>query len=332
MKRLARIAVGLAAPILVVLLSGALYEHEARARVAAEYPPAGKLVDIGGRRLQIDCRGTGTPVVVFEAGRDLQGSLSWYRVHDKVAAITRACAYSRAGILWSDSKPPPNTAKGAAQDLHNLLHAANEPGPFVLVGHSAGGPGILVYTKYYPAEVRGLVFVDASHPAQFQRLTAVPGLQIPKMPAWDRFVRDFAWAGSIRLRPQPPPFDSSDAARIVNAYGPYSYVSVTREIESDEEWFAEAATVHSLGSRPVYVLSGMKPSAQRLGITLESEQIRLRLWRQMQTELAALSTVSEHYEDVSSDHYVQDGDPDQVVAAVRWTVEKVRGEEAASLP
>ena len=41
--------------------------------------------------------------------------------------------------------------------------------------------------------------------------------------------------------------------------------------------------------------------------------------------------MSEHYEDFSSDHYVQDGDPDQVVAAVRWTVEKVRGEAAASL-
>jgi hypothetical protein len=68
----------------------------------------------------------------------------------------------------------------------------------------------------------------------------------------------------------------------------------------------------------------MKPSPERLGLTPEQEKVRLEWWRQMQNELAALSTVSQHYEDVNSDHYVQDGDPDQVVAAVRWTVDKVR--------
>jgi pimeloyl-ACP methyl ester carboxylesterase len=323
-KWIGRIAGGLALVLAVALLAGAIYEQRSRSRVAAHYPPAGRLVDIGGRRLQIDCRGKGTPVVVFEAGRDLRGSLSWYRVHDRVAGYTRACAYSRAGILWSDAKDPPNTAKGAAQDLHNLLHAAGEQGPFVLAGHSAGGPAILVYTKYYPAEVSGLVFVDASHPQQFQRLAVIQGLQRPRIGAWDSFVRAFAWAGSIRLQPEPPPFDTSEAAKIVNAYGPYSYVSATREVDSDDEWFAEAASVHDLGSRPVYVLSGMKPSARRLGLTPEQEKLRLELWRQMQNELAALSTVSLHYEDLSSDHYVQDGGPDQVVAAVRWAVDKVR--------
>jgi pimeloyl-ACP methyl ester carboxylesterase len=315
---------GLVAIAVVGLLAGAVYEHRARAHVVAQYPPRGKLVDMGGRRMQIDCRGNGLPVVVFEAGRDMQGSLSFYQVHDRVATFTRACAYSRAGILWSDPKAPPNTAKGAARDLHSLLLAAGEQGPFVLVGHSAGGPGILVYTKYYPAQVSGLVFVDATHPQTFQRIAAVPGLRRPQLGTWDKFVRAFAWAGSIRLQPEPPPFDRSEAAKIVNAYGPYSYVSATREIESDDEWFAEADTVRDLGPRPVYVLSGMKPSAQRLGLTPEQEKVRLEWWRQLQNELVALSTVSRHYEDINSDHYVQDGDPDQVVAAVRWTVDKVR--------
>ena len=326
-----RIGGGLAAIAVATLLTGAVYELRARAHVVAQYPPQGKLVDIGGRRMQIDCRGTGLPVVVFEAGRDMQGSLSFYRVHDPVAAFTRACTYSRAGILWSDPKAPPNTAKGAARDLHSLLLAAGEQGPFVLVGHSAGGPGILVYTKYYPAEVSGLVFVDATHPQTFQRIAAVPGLQRPQFGAWDKFVRAFAWAGSIRLQPEPPPFDSSEAAKIVNAYGPYSYVSATREIESDDEWFAEADTVRDLGTRPVYVLSGMKPSAARLGLTPEQEKVRLQWWRQLQNELVALSTVSQHYEDINSDHYVQDGDPDQVVAAVRWAVDKVRSAATVQL-
>ena len=245
-KWIVRIAGGLVTAVLVALVAGAVYEHNARSRVEEEYPPQGKLVDIGGRRMQLDCRGTGMPVVVFEAGRDMQGSLSWYQVHDRVAAFTRACAYSRAGILWSDAKDLPNTAKGAAQDLHKLLHAGAERGPFVLVGHSAGGLGILVYTKYFPAEVSGLVFVDGSHPLQFQRLAAVPGLRRPQLGARDRLMRAFAWAGAIRLQPEPPPFDGSEAMRIVNAYGPYSYVSATREMDSDDEWFAEAAACKAL--------------------------------------------------------------------------------------
>ena len=65
----------------------------------------GRLIDIGGgRHMQIDCRGSGTPTVVFEAGLDTMGSLSWSAVQDPVAATTRACAYSRSGIMWSEPR------------------------------------------------------------------------------------------------------------------------------------------------------------------------------------------------------------------------------------
>jgi hypothetical protein len=36
-----------------------------------------------------------------------------------------------------------------------------------------GGPYIMTYTKYYPSDVAGLVFVDASHPDQEHRFEAV---------------------------------------------------------------------------------------------------------------------------------------------------------------
>nr|MBP9233682.1 hypothetical protein [Hyphomonadaceae bacterium] len=71
------------------------------AEAVREHPVEGKLVDIGGRRIQIDCRGEGGPTVVFQAGGDLLGSLGWKPVMAKVSGKTRACAYSRAGILWS---------------------------------------------------------------------------------------------------------------------------------------------------------------------------------------------------------------------------------------
>jgi pimeloyl-ACP methyl ester carboxylesterase len=226
--------------------------------------------------------------------------------------------------MWSDPKDSAPTAKGAAADLHVALQNAGEPGPYVLAGHSAGGPGILVYTKHFPAEVGGLVFVDSSHPQQFERFAAAMGMRRPAMGPGDKLARAFAWAGTIRLSGWTRLEGSSEPMKIVYAFSPVSWVGATREIEEDAEWFAEAGSVRSLGSRPTFVLSGMKPSAARLGLTPEAERKRLELWRAMQTELAALSTISRHEEDVEADHYVQTSRPEHVVSAVKWVVDQLR--------
>src|SRR5262249_23491833 len=102
MKWIRRAALTLGVLMALIAFSGIGYETIGRYRTARDFPPPGKLADIGGRRVQLDCRGTGTPAVVFEAGLDTMGSLSWSAVHDAVAGITRACTYSRAGIMWSD--------------------------------------------------------------------------------------------------------------------------------------------------------------------------------------------------------------------------------------
>jgi hypothetical protein len=95
-------------------------------------------------------------------------------------------------------------------------------------------------------------------------------------------------------------------------------------MEEDPDWFSDAGTVHTLGSRPTFVLSGIKSIPTRLGLTPEQERKRLELWRTMQNELAALSTVSRHDEDLEADHYVQTSNPPHVVAAVKWVVDQVR--------
>ena len=79
---------------------------------------------------------------------------------------SRVCAYDRAGQGWSDDSPNPADATTAATDLHKLLAAAGETGPFVLAGHSSGGVHALTYTHLYPADVAGVVLLDSASPHQ----------------------------------------------------------------------------------------------------------------------------------------------------------------------
>ena len=59
---------GFLAGLLILLLAGWIYEPLAEAADAKAYPPPGKMVDVGGYRLHINCTGSGSPTVVIEAG------------------------------------------------------------------------------------------------------------------------------------------------------------------------------------------------------------------------------------------------------------------------
>src|SRR5215210_1953116 len=134
------------------------------------------LVDIGGgRKMYMKCRGTGSPTVVLVSGLGNAADI-WSATSDpkherpvfaEVAKFTRVCAYDRPVTTRQDGKLSPSTpvaqptsAKAAAADLDALLKASGEPGPYVLAGHSFGGPIIRLYAGAHPAEVGGLVLVD----------------------------------------------------------------------------------------------------------------------------------------------------------------------------
>ena len=147
-------------------------------------------IDIGGRKLYLECRGQGTPTVILEAGANGRADV-WSRdnlhpagartmVFPGVAAFTRVCAYDRPGTIGevnpdldphgppffpsrSDPVPQPRTTRDMVADLHALLRAADIRGPYVLVAHSAGGLVVRLYASMYPDEVVGMVLLDSTH-------------------------------------------------------------------------------------------------------------------------------------------------------------------------
>jgi pimeloyl-ACP methyl ester carboxylesterase len=118
-----------------------------------------RLVDVGGRRLNIICMGTGSPAVIFEAGL-VADSTAWRLVQPAVSRMTRACSYDRAGLGFSDPTGSPRDAAAIVRDLHALLRGAGVAAPYVLVGWSSGGLYTRLYQYEHPREVAGLVEVD----------------------------------------------------------------------------------------------------------------------------------------------------------------------------
>jgi len=116
-------------------------------------------VDIGGRRLNLICLGSGPRVVLFEAGGS-DWSDTWALVAPAVARRARACAYDRAGLGHSDPAAGPRTPIAVVEDLHALIAAAKLPTPLVVVGHSLGGFNAKLHAALYPQDVAGLVLVD----------------------------------------------------------------------------------------------------------------------------------------------------------------------------
>ncbi len=119
---------GVLAVLLILIVIGAIYEPLAEAADAQANPPPGRMVDVGGYRLHLNCTGYGSPTVVIESGwGDMSASWGW--VQPEVARTTRVCTYDRAGMGWSEPSPQPRTAREFAKELHTLLEKANEPGP-----------------------------------------------------------------------------------------------------------------------------------------------------------------------------------------------------------
>lgn len=139
---------------------GAGYEAFSGSSDATIAAPSGRLVDVGGHRMHIDCRGVGSPTVVMDAG--LGGAfLDWSLVQPALQATTRVCVYDRAGMGWSEPVAGPRTPSRLATELHALLATAGESGPYVLVGHSLAGKNVRLFARTFPQEVQGMVLVDA---------------------------------------------------------------------------------------------------------------------------------------------------------------------------
>lgn len=313
------IGIGITAVSLVflVLIASLVVRQVAVRRAYRDFPAPGRLVEFDGGTSHIHCTGTGSPTIVLESGLDDEGSFSWADIQDDLAKLSRVCSYDRAGFVWSEPREEPRDAERISRELHALLAAASEAPPYVMVAHSNAGLLVRVYDALFSGEVRGFVFVDASHPEQDRRLPAEIRALIdqrksePDRRWFFRFLAPYRIFAPERTTPR-------------TAYWWRSLPDgVMAEGRAIDTMSAQAGRTGSLGQRPVAVLSATvtRPIP---GVSDEAIAAMQRVWLDLHRELAGLSTNSDHRIVEGAGHYIHQDRPEAVVAAIRDVVTAVR--------
>jgi len=311
--------------IVVLVASGASYEAIMAAGDASRYPARGQRVDVGGYRLHISCIGDGSPTVVLDAG---QGgfSLDWSLIQPELATTTRVCAYDRAGYGWSDPSPQPRTPRQIAEELHTLLGNAGIEGPYVLVGHSAGGKHVRLYATRHPQDVAGMVLVDAR--TEYVDANRSPEALAAEHKQQRRFQRTICVAARIglvrpfwaALWPKVWPATQNLSAETRAEIGVLQARSQQIKTVLREDAFltqdnSQLNSAAPLGNVPLIVLAA--------GQSVEQDT----LWQDAQEQLARDSSNAKLTIASGSGHYIHWEQPTLVVDAIRQVVEAARANQ-----
>jgi len=327
-----RILKYLIASLALIVAAGAVFQFSMTAWESHLYPPPGKLVDIGGLRLHINCTGTGSPTVVMEAGPN-DSSVIWQLVQPDIGKFTSVCSYDRAGFGWSDAPNEPRSSLNIANELARLLTRAAVLGPYVLVGHDFGTLDLRVFTARHRQDVAGMVFVDSVHPDIHNR----PPFNVAAQSTLTNFYynlmpwtvpfgvpRILGWCRDNFTFPNQP----KEWARLVpEAAAQYCRLQSWRaeQAQVTDEHGSFYANTGPLGDLPLIVLSH-DPEVNDFGGFFSPADLVVaeRSWMEMQGELRGLSSRSKWIVAKGSFHWIQIRRPDLVAAEVQEIVNDAR--------
>jgi len=318
---LSRLFVGIFILILALVTVGFTYETITSRNDLDQYPPPGKLVDVGGHKMHLYCTGESNeeqPTVVLDAAGGL-ASADWALVQPDVAEFVRVCSYDRAGYGWSDSGPLPRTSQQIATELHTLLLNAGEKAPFVLVGHSFGGHTVRLLADQHIEAVESLILID-TRPETMLDTPALKGLGDGS--GSNKFILFslLSRLGVTRMLGAallPPDFQE----RLPDYPAVISYRAKYFDANRDEanviaESDAQLKEVGSLESLPLIVIQHGIPD---IFVHLPAEEAKQaeKAWQESQEEMGSLSTNNQSIVAENSGHFIPIDQPEIVIEAIR---------------
>ncbi len=269
-----------------------------------------------GRRMYMDCQGTGLPAVIFDSGAG-GGVQSWAKVQPDIAKTNMACTYDRAGFGVSEPGPFPRDAAAVANDMDALLTAARIPAPYVVVGHSLGGIHVRQYANTHLDKVAGIVLVDPSGDNQRALFRAA----IPKAvndPLWNFDEENWRRCVAVLRGPLLPRSDpalkdcTGNDLEIVDANLSSLYAMEHSSIDQ------LAASRRSYGALPLIVLTAGK-AGNRLPPEYDDADNAAfaKVWADLHRDQASLSTIGERRVVPGAGHGIQADAPQAVIDAIR---------------
>jgi pimeloyl-ACP methyl ester carboxylesterase len=249
-------------------------------------------VSVNGARMHTRCIGHGPQTVVLIAGFNDPGT-NWDAIEGTISETARVCSYARYGTGSSDPPPTSQTFTTQARDLHALLQAAGEPGPFVLVGHSYGGPEAVAFAAAYPDDSSGLLLIDASPVTWPAAVCAVRG-------------------------------DGTEAAAalIENCASQIDPNKNDERLDSLKA-FGEVAQITDLGNLPLTVMTAAEHPFEGLNPT--TEQRLNDIWNEGQRDWATLSSRATIVTVPDTGHYVQLDQPSTVIEQLELLLQRPDG-------
>lgn len=303
------------------------------------YVHAQRLVDVGGRHINLYCTGSGSPAVILDTDGD-DTTLMWRFVQPVLAKRTRVCSYDAPGLGFSDAAPPPHDAAAMAADLHRLLNHAGIRAPIVLVGDSLSGLSARIYADRYPRSVAGMVLVNPSIPYQYKRIAAV----VPALSAlaagvqqYDQTCRTAAARGQIQPGTQfaqciyTPPGPAVPVPLLNLIHRQWQTASLWNDVAlADEASQVSSAEVvreqRRYGDMPLIVLSpDMTVSTAQMPIPKPQKLALSRAWLAWQDRIAHLSSRGVAFVVPGSDSSLEVSRPSSVVCAIDEVIYQVRG-------
>lgn len=292
----------------------------------ADPAPPGEMVDLGGRRLHLNCVGAGSPTVLIENGGG-SFSVEWTLVQQLVAKDSRICAYDRAGYAWSDRGPVDEGIEQIMDDLHLLLVKARIKTPLILVCQSLGCLYARAFQRRFPERVAGFVFVDGTSDESIslvlngerKPISVLSREQLPQ--AYEEYRKSLPAlkAGNA----SDPPFDRLPADLQTARH--WAFEKMVSEIgwlpnslAAAESWRQEFAALrrqrlseaHPLGNLPLVALERGKDTDDT--------------WHTQQVQLAGLSSTGQSIKADGSGHMIHLERPELVASAIRRLVSQFR--------
>jgi pimeloyl-ACP methyl ester carboxylesterase len=306
----------------------------------APYLHPQQLVDVGGRRINLYCTGSGSPVVVLDTDGD-DTTAMWRFVQPAVAAKARVCSYDPPGFGFSDPLRAGDNADADANAtaLHEALKKAGITGRIVLVANSVSGLYDRVYADRYRSEVAGMVFASPNIPYQNEALAkAAPAIGASmKM---DAFLRSCLEAAKKReIVPGKPAYKQCMYSPPDPTISATLLAFIHRQWQSVGLWTSFAAGAgdevadrssmqvereqRAYGAMPMIVLTTTQDIRQ-LPLPADQKASLLKFWIDSHKKIAALSSIGVDRIVADSSSSIQMDRPKAIISAIESVLAQVR--------